>query len=341
MNAPPDPFPAPTGTRASTPETDEGLVAKLSGGDEAALRALHRRYAALVFTVATRFVDRATAEEVVQDVFVALWKKHQTFDPARGTFKNWIAQIARHRALNELRRKQGQGSHNDESLAELSDESFEPDEAQWYAHRQAVIRAAVDALPETQRQALSLAFFDELTHEQVASVLHTPIGTTKTRIRLALKRLAPALVFLVAATAVALVVIRRDERAALDARALRMVTASDVVPLRLGAVPGVASEAHGNYRTRPGASVAVLTTSHLPVPVPPEGYIAWAHRPEGWRLLGSVVVQSDGRSLLVIEVDPGAAAPDEVRVTRERGSAGAAPRGFTVLTSSPSSSAPR
>jgi RNA polymerase sigma-70 factor (ECF subfamily) len=330
-----------TRAEASAHEPDEALVARLDGSEKDALRALHHRYAALVFTVAARFVDVPTAEEVVQDVFFTLWKKHETFDPARGTFKSWIVQIARRRALTELRRKQGRGQESDEALAQLSDDALEPDEASWLAHRRAVIQAAVDALPEAQKQALSLAFFDELTHEQIASVLHTPVGTTKTRIRLALKRLAPVLLVVVAVTLVAWVMRRRDERVARSERALKMVTASDVVPLRLGPAAGVPADAHGSYRTRPGAGVAVLTTNHLPALDAPEAYVAWAHRPDGWRSLGPVVVESDGRSLLVSEVDPGGAPSDEIRVTRERGSLGEVPRGTTVLTGSPPSTEPR
>jgi len=271
----------------------------------------------------------------VQDVFVTLWKKHETFDSERGPFKSWIVQIARRRALNELRRKKGRGRQSDEELAQLSDDSPEPDEAQWLAHRREVIRTAVDALPSAQRQALSLAFFDELTHEQIASVLRAPVGTTKTRIRLALKRLAPVLVAMLAATAIVLIVRRREQHAARNEQALRMVTASDVAALRLGPAPGIPVEAHGNYRTRPGASVAVLTTTLLPALADPEVYVAWAHRPDGWHFLGPLVVESDGRAVLVSEIDHNAATPDEIRVTRETGPR-ATPRGPVVLTSSAS-----
>ena len=331
MTAPPDPTPP-------APDADEALVARLRAGDEEALRALHRRHAALVFTVAARFVDSSTAEEIVQDVFVTLWKKHETFDPERGSLRAWIVQIARRRALNELRRTQGRAEQGDEALAALPDDALEPDEAQWLAHRRAVLRAAVDALPEDQRRALSLAYFDELTHEQIALALRTPIGTTKTRIRLALKRLAPILLVALAATAVVLLLRRRgerDERAARAEQALRMVTASDVVPARLEAAPGTPPEAHGSYRARPGASVAVLTTSHLPVLASPQEYVAWAHRAAGWRQLGLVVVEADGRSLLVADAPPGESALDEVRVTREPGAPGDAPGGPVVLTWSP------
>ncbi|HEX8790447.1 MAG TPA: sigma-70 family RNA polymerase sigma factor [Polyangiaceae bacterium] len=311
--------------------TDEALVARLADHDEAALRELHHRYAALVFTVAARFVGSSTAEEVVQDVFVTLWTKHASFDPARGAFKPWLVQIARRRSLNAVRGAKAEGSHDDAALGQLEADTLAPDEASWIAHRQAVIRAAVDALPEAQRKALSLAFFDELTHEQIARILGAPVGTIKTRIRSGLRRLAPVLIAVLAAVAVVLVVRRREERAARNEAALRMVTTSDVVTRRLG--PGTAApvEAHGNYRTRPGASVAVLTTSSLPQPAPGQSYAAWSHAPDGWHRLGIVVVESDGRSLLVGEIQPGADPPDRLQVTREANDTGAAPSGPVML----------
>jgi RNA polymerase sigma-70 factor (ECF subfamily) len=340
---PPAKGPAPTAapaTDAGASESDEELLARLGRADEDALRRLHQRYASLVFTVAARIVDPATAEEVVQDVFVTLWNKHETFDSERGTFKHWIVQIARRRALNELRRRKGRGRHGDEALAQISDDSLEPDEAQWLAHRREVIRAAVEALPAAQRQALSLAFFDELTHEQIASILSTPVGTTKTRIRLALKRLAPMLLAVLAATAIALVVGQQEQRSERNERAVRMITASDVIPVRLGPAPGMPLEAHGTYRTRPGASLAVLTMTRVPAVAAPEAYFAWAHRRDGWHRLGPLAVEDDGRAVLVVEIDPMAAAPDEIRVTRESRPHGDAPRGPIVLTSSSSGAAP-
>jgi RNA polymerase sigma-70 factor (ECF subfamily) len=320
--------------RSDAREGDEALVARMCKGDEDALRALHQRYAALVYTVAARFVDAAAAEEVVQDVFVALWKKGETFDPARGAFKSWLVQIVRRRAINEIRRAKSRGGERadgEETLAQLPDDALAADEAQWLAHRRQVLRAAVDALPAPQRQAVSLAFFDELTHEQIASVMGTPVGTTKTRIRLALKRLAPVLLAAFAAAAVLAFVRSRDQRAARTEQALRMVTASDVVPLRLEAAPGIPAEAHGSYRARPGAGVAVFTTSHLPTIGARETYVAWVRGPHGWRVLGNVVVESDGRSLLVSEVDSAEAAPDELRVTLETGAPAASPGEHVVL----------
>jgi len=327
-----------SGTKASD-ASDEQLVRQLGTGDENALRVLHQRYAALVFTVCARYLDMAAAEDIAQDVFLTLWRKHQTFDPARGSFKSWIVQIARNRALNHLRSKQSRAQHSEEALAELADGALEPDELQWLEHRRAVIRRAVDALPAAQRQALSMAFFDELSHEQIAAVLGTPLGTTKTRIRLALRRLAPLVLAMLSAVLIALVVRARQERAARNEQALWLVTASDVVPLRLHAGPGLTADSHGTYRTRPGARLAVLTTSHLPALTAAEGYVAWAHRPSGWHYLGTVVVEGDGRSMLVCDSDP-ATAPDMLRVTVEPGEQKSAPRGRIALEWSRSDLAP-
>jgi RNA polymerase sigma-70 factor (ECF subfamily) len=324
-------------------ESDEALVARLAQRDESALRELHRRYAALVFSVAMRFVGAASAEEVVQDVFVILWSKHGSFDPARGPFKPWLMQIARRQSLNRLRSSRALGSLQDDAVDELASDDVLPDESQWRSHRQEVIRAAVDALPEAQRQALSLAFFEELTHEQIAKVLGTPVGTAKTRIRLAMKRLAPALLITLGAAVLLFLVRRRDaeqrdEDAARSKDALKMVTASDVVPVFLAPTPVAPPEAHGNYRARPGARVAVLTTSHLPSLVAPEAYVAWARAASGWRRLGPIAIDSDGRSLLVTPVAIGEPPPLEIVVTRESAASGDAPNGPALLRWEPSAS---
>jgi RNA polymerase sigma-70 factor (ECF subfamily) len=311
--------------------TDEALMACLAQRDENALRELHRRYAALVFSVATRVVGTAAAEEVVQDVFVTLWEKHPTFDPARGAFKPWLLQITRRRALNKLRDARAEARHDDAAIDEVASDGAPPDEAQWCAYRREVIRAAVDALPETQRQALSLAFFDELTHEQIAKVLGTPVGTAKTRIRLGLKRLAPVLLAALATAVIVAIALRREQYAARSEEALKVVTASDVVPLRLAPTPDAPSDAHGNYRSRPGASVAVFTTSHLPLITDSETYVAWSRGRDGWRRLGAVVIEKDGRSLLVAPVGAASPVPEEIEVTREAGRSDEAPSGPIML----------
>jgi RNA polymerase sigma-70 factor, ECF subfamily len=164
-------------------EREDLLLEALARGDEGALRVLYHRYASLAFTVAARVLDPGAAEGIVQEVFHAIWSRRETFDPTRGSFKGWVTRITRNRALNEARRWRAGVHESDDALANLADEALVPDEALWAKHRSSAIRAAVDALPAPQRRALSLAFFDELSHEQVAAALSIPVGTAKTRIR--------------------------------------------------------------------------------------------------------------------------------------------------------------
>jgi RNA polymerase sigma-70 factor (ECF subfamily) len=312
--------------------TDPELVERVGQGDARALRTLHRRYASLVFTVATRVVDPARAEEVVQDVFMTLWRKHEAFDPARGALKPWLCQVARRRALN-MRRRAGDEEVAAEGVDEIADEGLEPDEAVWRAHRQSALHAAVDALPEAQRRALSLAYFDELTQEQVAAVLRVPLGTTKTRIRLAMRRLAPAIALLLGAGLILVLWRRKElvtEREAREERALVMVTSSDVVALHLGAAADVPPEAHANYRARPGGTIAVLTASHLP-PLPAgQRYVGWIRQGPVWRSIGELEVRPDGGALLLVEDAALAQRADAVEITREA-TAGASPQGPPVV----------
>ncbi len=319
--------------------TDPELVARLGQGDERALRTLHRRYASLVFTVAARVVDAAAAEEIAQDVFMTLWRKHETFDPARGSLKSWLCQIARHRALNVRRSRSRDASARHASDATdaseggvdaIAGDTLEADEALWQAHRQSALHAAVDALPDAQRRALSLAYFDELTQEQVAEVLRVPLGTTKTRIRLALRRIAPAIAVLAGAGLLFFLWRRKELESAQQERALTMITSSDVVALRLEAAAGVPAEAHANYRHRPGGTVAVLTASHLP-PLPAgEHYVGWVRQGTTWLSLGEIHVRPDGGALLLAEDKALALGAEALEITREA-SVGPAPNGAPVV----------
>ena len=184
-----DTSPPPSGPSLS----DEELMGQLAAGRQDALGPLHGRYASLVFNLAAQTLDRATAEEIVQDVFVAVWRKAGTFDPARGTFRAWVLRIAHLRVLNELRRRGRRPRVEPDPeglrLASVPEPGPGPAEEAWCEHRRGIVRAAVAALPPPQRQALSLAFLEDLTHQQIADFLNLPVGTAKTRIRAGLQTL--------------------------------------------------------------------------------------------------------------------------------------------------------
>jgi RNA polymerase sigma-70 factor (ECF subfamily) len=327
--------------------SDEELMRQLSAGRPEALGPLHARYASLVFGLAAQSLDRAAAEEISQEVFLAVWRHAATFDPTRGTFRAWVSQITRSSVLNELRRRsrrprastQANGSGGDQ----LPDPNPDPAEVTWREHRRAVVREAVEALPPRQREALSLAFLEDLTHEQVAAYLNLPLGTTKSRIRSGLKALRGSLAPLVGAGLILAglltfaslrehaqqTALRRHERA------LALVTNSEVVPRRLGPAPGINPQSHGNYRGRPGVDLAVLTLSYLAPPPRGYEYRAWASHGGRWTLLGRVQLDDDGRSLIIAEGPELATPPDQLEVTvepvRNRADARAAPTGPPVV----------
>jgi RNA polymerase sigma-70 factor, ECF subfamily len=327
--------------------SDDELMSELAAGRREALGPVHSRYASLIFGLAARSLDRATAEEITQEVFLTVWQKAATFDPTRGTLRAWVSQITQTRVLNELRRRgrrpratpgtTGTGSEY------LADSEPGPAEAVWHEHRRAAVRAAVDALPPPQREALSLAFLEDLTHEQVADFLKLPLGTTKSRIRSGLKALRGSLAPLVAsglilAGLLTLAGLREHANEAAQrrlGRALGLVTNSEVVPRRLGPAPGINPDSHGNYRGRPGVDLAVLTMSHLAPPSRGYEYRAWASHGGRWTLLGRVQLDNDGRSLLIAEGPDLVTLPDQLQVTLEpvanRADAGSTPAGPPVI----------
>lgn len=181
----------PMAPRELASEAD--LMRQVGDGSEEALAVLHRRFAPLIFGLAVQTLDRATVEDLVQEVFLALWRRAARFDPERGTLGAWVRQIARFRILNELRHRNRQPDIVPDPrglvLADLPASDPGPEEATWEQHRRAVLRSALDELPTPQREALSLAFLEDLTHEQVAVELGLPLGTAKTRIRAGLMKL--------------------------------------------------------------------------------------------------------------------------------------------------------
>lgn len=326
--------------------SDAELMCEVAAGSEEALAVLHRRFARAILGLASQTLDRASAEDVAQDVFLSVWRNAASFDPERGTLRAWVMQIAHFRMLNELRRRSRQAPIEPDAdgrlLAAIPARDPDLGDSVAAARRRAMLRAAMDDLSPAQREALDLAFFDDLTHAQVAAELGVPLGTTKTRIRTGLEKLrgklGPEWAALVAlALLVAIGVRHRSERAALGRydRALSMITASDSVNLRLAPTPDMPAETHARYRGRPGAGIAVVTFSKFPPAPAGATYQAWRRHGGIWVSLGTVDPDADGSARLIVENEALATSPEVVEVTLEPRGGSPAPSGRVVASWTP------
>jgi RNA polymerase sigma-70 factor (ECF subfamily) len=326
---------------ADVTSSDEELMRAVASGSQEAIGTLYSRYAPRVLAVAVQSLDRATAEEIVQDVFVSVWKSAQSFDPKRGLVRPWLFQIAHHRIANELRRRRRRPQIEDdpegERLAALADPAADQSQEAWEAYRREALARALAELPPPQRQALGLAYFRELTHEQIASVLELPLGTAKSRVRAGLRNLRVLLATLaVVLVAVALLVVdsrlrRERQRLAQSDRALMMLTASDSQALRLTAAKGVPEGTHAVYRFRPGGGVAVLTFSHFEPAPTGKIYQAWALSGGRWISIGTAAPDAAGRARLIAEGSAFNSRPDAARVTLEPAAGSVSPTGPDVV----------
>jgi RNA polymerase sigma-70 factor (ECF subfamily) len=165
-------------------------MARVADGDELAFAGLYDELAASVYGTARRIVrDPALAEEIAQEAFVQLWRTAPRFDPRRGSVRGWALTIARRRAVDRVRSEQASRRRELGDVQAALPPSDDPADATVVALDGERARRAVSALSDVQRQALELAFFDGLTHVEVAERLGLPLGTVKTRIRDGLLRL--------------------------------------------------------------------------------------------------------------------------------------------------------
>lgn len=171
------------------PADDAVLVRRVESGDSEALRALYDRYGGIVFGMTFRLLgDRQAAEECTQDVFVAVWRTARTYEPNRAKVSTWLLTIARNRAIDSTRRRAARPVDPHEDVWSV-DESPDTADVVSSADEATRVAAALAELPDAQREALSLAYFDGLSHTEIAERLQVPVGTVKGRIRLALDRL--------------------------------------------------------------------------------------------------------------------------------------------------------
>jgi RNA polymerase sigma-70 factor, ECF subfamily len=180
----------PQGTTGEA-TTDWSLLARIGQRDEEALSALYDRYSGLVYSEAKRILrDAGAAEEILQDLFYQVWRTSDRFDPAKGSLAGWLLVAARNRAISKLRRKTGIGEELDENAVPLKID------AESHAAQQLLldkVKTVMGSLPEGQRQALECAYFEGMSHSEIAEKTGQPLGTVKTRIRSAMEVLKKVL----------------------------------------------------------------------------------------------------------------------------------------------------
>ncbi len=163
--------------------SDEEVLALVASGSEVAFRTIWQRYGAAVFSLCLRRLsDRGAAEDATQEAFANVWRRADTFDPGRGSAAGWLYAVARNAAAQEARHRR-----RDAVPVAVLDQEQAADEEE--AVTRLVVHAALTRIPATEREVLELAYFDDLSHSQIADRLSLPLGTVKTRIRSGLHRL--------------------------------------------------------------------------------------------------------------------------------------------------------
>jgi len=173
---------------------DTGLIRLIAQGNADALGELYDRYSRLVFSIAYNSLGNyATAEEITQDVFTRVWEKSHTYDANLSKVSTWMITIARNRAIDQLRREKIRLDQSSLGWEELSSEKHEMgadlQETVELSLERSIVRKAILELPADQQKALALAYFRGYSHTEIAEILGEPLGTVKTRIRLAMQKL--------------------------------------------------------------------------------------------------------------------------------------------------------
>jgi RNA polymerase sigma-70 factor (ECF subfamily) len=177
--------------------TDLELLAQISKQDREALATLYDRYGRRVFALAVRILnDPVGSEEVTQDVFMSVWRRGASYTSKKGKFTTWMFSIAHNRTIDELRKRRRDRSRENDDIEDhydLKSSDISPADAAVAQSEYAKVKAAMDKLPEEQKSVVELSYFKGLTQTEIATKSGQSLGTGKTRMRLALKKLRVAL----------------------------------------------------------------------------------------------------------------------------------------------------
>jgi RNA polymerase sigma-70 factor (ECF subfamily) len=175
----------------SPSDTPSQLLQRIANGDRESFARFYDQYASLVFTFALRLLQIASdAEDLLQEVFLQVWRQASSYSQERGTPEAWLIMITRSRAIDKLRalRRREQSAPSSEA-ATVVGEDVRVESGAAASEARLVVRGALGRLPEAQRVVLELAYFDGLTQTEIAHRLGEPLGTVKTRMRVGLERL--------------------------------------------------------------------------------------------------------------------------------------------------------
>ncbi len=175
---------------------DRSLMAAVAAGDAGALERLYELYAPTCLGLASRILaDSGLSQDVVQEVFVAVWRDAMRFNPDRGTFVTYLLTMTHHKAVDAVRREENLRRRRAPAdvLESLESDLSLVDDEVWSGLRRDRVRAALRELPAVQCEALGLAYFGGYTQREIAGITGTPLGTVKTRMMAGMRRLAAVL----------------------------------------------------------------------------------------------------------------------------------------------------
>ncbi len=168
-------------------ERDAELLRRIAGGDRFAFSDFYNQYSGLLFSIAVKVLnDSREAEDVLQEVFMQIWNKADTYDLLLGKPASWAVTLTRNKAIDRVRASQRRSKLLEQATVEagvLPDDSPSANERLYGKENAEMIRSVVAALPSDQKRAIELAFFSGLTQDEIAKTLQEPLGTIKARIR--------------------------------------------------------------------------------------------------------------------------------------------------------------
>ena len=172
-----------------SPSDDVDLMRRIAARDQQAFLALYQQHGKAVYSLAYRILQNAVlAEEVAQDTFLKVWRQTAHWNPEKGKLKNWLLTIAHYTAVDRVRRERRQPALHPASIEDTDETMLTArNESLW--QEGTALRLVLTQLPEEQASLIDLAFFQGLSHSEIASVTRLPLGTVKTRLRSGLQRL--------------------------------------------------------------------------------------------------------------------------------------------------------